>query len=1718
MNKNPFGVPIVAACISVCSSAIVVAAPSTITQSVTHNGETITLQLNKENLRGSNFEVLVQNSSGGYNTYTPVDERSYIGTVDEYPGAISCGILKDDGTFKGAVYFDRGLTWFTLGNNVTSKRGTDSESLTFSDAGILSAGRLANNPTTYEFDVAFDMDYAYYTARNSSVAACLEGVEFSLCANRALYMRDALLKPMAARIIIRADQTQNPYASGFTLAALKAEWNANETDADRDVVCGVNPSHNGGLAYVGVIGTSSAYSTNNCESDGSFDVVWRHELGHNWGLSHFVGGSPEGRAIMGGNQPARFSGPEVTGILDHRDSRLYKFDNIGTYTATNLPPYAALDPKRVEIEPGKVEYITIDPLANDFDANGHSLSLKSFEATSNLGYPVTRSIGTGANGQDELVCSTVGGSGFDYFSYTVEDSSGQTATGYVFIYAEGVTPPMWTETTDADTFVHRGEPWTNYGSYGAVALKNYGTSSYFTRTGWVHFDISGKSFGDTATIRFTLDSRDGDAGYIDVWGIVDGANGDELGTDWAESSITWYNAPVSPDFVEGSQTTYLGRFSPASSDSQFDFSTPELLDFLEADTNGEVTIILQRENSSQANFSLRSKEHPNGGGATLKTISSPVSGPYWGTDTFVRNGSYGGDNYGNEDHLAVKKDGSSYQREAYLRFDHTSANAMASSKTFLTLTPLTIQPGQTYRIRLVDDSGDSWAEQGMTYNNRPVGSGAGITFSADDLTLDTPYKIDVTELFSQVSNANGAATFHIEALTQISTSYTRFASREHATAAFRPSLEIIDYDPHDAYVRGGSYANNSYGSDSSLALKHDGNSSFDREFYLRRAYDWNNGQPVAIAQLTMTPIALSSGRTIRVRMLDDADDGWREDSITWNNRPYGTGLAVNISSNDLTQYQPYTVDVTSLLNQSINSNGVASFHVDDPGATANAYMAFASKENGTASYRPVLNVNPTAPVVSGDTISLEDPVQGNTVTTVVATSLDESEVPSYAITAGNSQGLFAIDSSTGEITVAVTPSTGQYQLTVEVVDGGVPALTDTATITIDVTQSQTPLPPVANDAAGSVSEGAVIGTPVLTVTATDSNTGDVLGYTITAGNGSGAFAIDSSTGEITTASVLNYEATSSYSLTVTVTDSSGLSDTAAVSISVTDVDESGLAGVQAWEEAVSNGTASVHTRTVPLAGNTTTTVDLSALSGSVSYEFLVDAEDLGQQVVHLLDAPGNSYRFEQWNNSSAMGLTDYGVYDYQFTAEPGQSVASPYGGLHHVVYAVDQSSSTIKLYIDGVHVGSFNMPQSDLIITSSSSVLGDTNMRDDSSPGIHAFAAYNSALTSSEIEDHYNAWIGNQSPVIVGGSATVAEDAAVETVVGAVTADDVNPGDTVAYSITSGNTGGAFAIDSTTGEISVATQLDYETTTSYTLTVAATDGGGLSDTATFAVTVTDVFEDVDSDNMDDAWEIANFGDTTSSDGTGDADNDGLSDAEEYVTGSDPNSQDSDNDGFVDVLEVNAGTDPADNQSQPDSTYSGLVSWWDLDEGQGATTVLDDSGNAHHATVNGVTLSGGEASFDGVDDNIIAGTGPAILGTGDYTVSMWMKTAPGFNADSTLIQQRDPGSTGYQGEYMLNVKADGTLWYFIYNSGYQVNLTTTATVNDGQWHHVLAVRSGTTVTVYIDGVQAAQGTGTAKELLSRTVTIGYDHRDSNRHFNGSIKDVRIYDRAVNINEF
>ena len=157
---------------------------------------------------------------------------------------------------------------------------------------------------------------------------------------------------------------------------------------------------------------------------------------------------------------------------------------------------------------------------------------------------------------------------------------------------------------------------------------------------------------------------------------------------------------------------------------------------------------------------------------------------------------------------------------------------------------------------------------------------------------------------------------------------------------------------------------------------------------------------------------------------------------------------------------------------------------------------------------------------------------------------------------------------------------------------------------------------------------------------------------------------------------------------------------------------------------------------------------------------------------------------------------------------------------------------------------------------------------------------------------------------------------------------------------------------------------------------------------------------------------------------------------------------------------------------------------------------------------------GALEFDGLDDTLNFGTGPSLGGTTDFSVAAWIKTSA--TANGVVIQQRNGG---YNGQYRLRVNETGLLNFMVYAGGYQFNMPTITTVNDGNWHHVMAVRQGERGYIYIDGSLQASGSSTSVASLDALieVAVGADIRDSNDYFDGTIDDVRIYERPLSYGE-
>ncbi len=462
--------------------------PSTFSANVSTSNETVTVDFTQHPIRSSNFQVLVQDSSGNLNNHTPAASRIYFGTVQGHPGARAAGLLKSGGTLLCRIYFESGVEWSSTGGTA-SVRGSTNWSPAWPTTLVPADGA---GSTVYAAEVGVDSTYRQYLAANSNVNDTVEIAEFSVMASNLAYLRDAAILHRLGKVIVRSNQAQCPYEThggdtGGLLNEVRNQWNnVLPVGSTHDLALVARPGAGGGLAWVGVIGTASRYSSNGTDANGDFSIIWRHEAGHNWGSSHYEGGgNPEGSTIMSNNSLSRFSSSELAKILAHRNTKLGILDNLGSYSFP-LPPRANGD--RAHFIVGQP--VTIDVLANDSDSNGQSIGIHSFDNPTALGGTVALSAGTGPGGRDRLIYTPPPGlaAGTDHFKYRIADSAGDTAIGYVTLR------PLFND----DLAAH----WTLDDGSGATARET--TSSQF------HGAVAGGAGWTTGRIggALTLDGSD----------------------------------------------------------------------------------------------------------------------------------------------------------------------------------------------------------------------------------------------------------------------------------------------------------------------------------------------------------------------------------------------------------------------------------------------------------------------------------------------------------------------------------------------------------------------------------------------------------------------------------------------------------------------------------------------------------------------------------------------------------------------------------------------------------------------------------------------------------------------------------------------------------------------------------------------------------------------------------------------------------------------------------------------------------------------------------------------------------------------------------------------------------------------------------------------------------------------------------------------------------
>ncbi len=213
---------------------------------------------------------------------------------------------------------------------------------------------------------------------------------------------------------------------------------------------------------------------------------------------------------------------------------------------------------------------------------------------------------------------------------------------------------------------------------------------------------------------------------------------------------------------------------------------------------------------------------------------------------------------------------------------------------------------------------------------------------------------------------------------------------------------------------------------------------------------------------------------------------------------------------------------------------------------------------------------------------------------------------------------------------------------------------------------------------------------------------------------------------------------------------------------------------------------------------------------------------------------------------------------------------------------------------------------------------------------------------------------------------------------------------------------------------------------------------------------------------------------------------------------------------------NVGTAPVVNVLV--NNLLGLVAAYSFDDGAG-TTLVDRAGMGHTGTISGATWTtqgrfGSALAFDGVDDWVTVNDAPALDLTTGMTLEAWVYPAAngGGTWRNVLIKERANGEV-----YNLYANADtnAPTVYVVTAAqpGAAVDARATSLIPLNTWTHLAATYDGTTLRVFVNGVQVGNRALSGALLVSTGALRLGGNAVWGEYFQGRLDEVRIYNRAL-----
>ena len=530
----------------------------------------------------------------------------------------------------------------------------------------------------------------------------------------------------------------------------------------------------------------------------------------------------------------------------------------------------------------------------------------------------------------------------------------------------------------------------------------------------------------------------------------------------------------------------------------------------------------------------------------------------------------------------------------------------------------------------------------------------------------------------------------------------------------------------------------------------------------------------------------------------------------------------------------------------------------------------------------VSNVVETAPsITSGGSASFAENATG-AVYTVRASASDGDGSITYSISGGADSAQFSINSSSGVVSFISSPnhesptdagSDNVYNLEVKATEAN-NTQTVTQTVAITVTDVGDVAPSVTSGGSASFAENAT--GAVYTAVATPDVTGASIGYSISGGDDSAQFSINSSSGVVSFISSPDFEnptdagSDNGYDIVIQATESGNtFVTTRSVTVTVSNVVETAPSITSGGSASFAeNGTGAVYTVRASASdgdgsisysisgGADSAQFSINSSSGVVSFKNSPDFEtptDAGSDNIYNLEVKAT----EAGNAVTAtrsVAVTVSNVVETAPSIISGSSVsfaenatgavytarASASDGDGSISYSISGGADSAKFSINGSGVVSFiSSPDFEAPTDAGSNNVYDLVITA-TEAGNAVTASRSVAVTVTNISE-------GQAPGFTSGSSASFAENGTGAVYTAVATPDVT-GASVGYSISGGADSAKFSINGS-GVVSFISSPDFEAPTDagsnnvYDLVITATEAGNaVTATRSVAVTVTNISE------------------------------------------------------------------------------------------------------------------------------------------------------------------------------------------------------------------------------------------------------------------------------------